>query len=365
MIQVCSQCGTRWNVRDRRRVWCPRCHGTLLAPSGPELGAEWSALSAGQATGPGGVGAAPAGAGRTPPRLPPGYRWIAVRPGAAPPARGRKRHLGPTPYYQSIPRWGLVEHFEAPEVQQVAPRSGPSAAMLRATLIATMVVLGVAALVHLVRYALLIINRSVLLNKVVAFGATWLGVLVSVVALFMVVATVVVLTNWLIARRATAFAYHGREDSRRLWALRAGCLVPLVNLFWAPVFVIELAGVEERLTWLRRPIVVWWIVWVFSTAVSLFSIATSFTQDSQGIADNTVTTIVAYLLAVAALVLVMKVVFGFERQPVERQVTRWVIVRDEDAAATDTDEAPKAEKQTEPEPEPAAEVESQGQNPAA
>ncbi|WP_238602279.1 hypothetical protein, partial [Mycobacterium avium] len=27
MIQVCSQCGTRWNVRDRQREWCPRCRG--------------------------------------------------------------------------------------------------------------------------------------------------------------------------------------------------------------------------------------------------------------------------------------------------------------------------------------------------
>ena len=33
VIQVCSQCGTRWNVRDRQRTWCPRCHGTLLAPA--------------------------------------------------------------------------------------------------------------------------------------------------------------------------------------------------------------------------------------------------------------------------------------------------------------------------------------------
>ncbi|MGA9679052.1 MAG: hypothetical protein WBR28_28605, partial [Mycobacterium sp.] len=32
MIQVCSQCGTRWNVRDRRREWCPRCRGALMAP---------------------------------------------------------------------------------------------------------------------------------------------------------------------------------------------------------------------------------------------------------------------------------------------------------------------------------------------
>ncbi|MEK1285423.1 hypothetical protein OSJ13_12110, partial [Mycobacterium ulcerans] len=32
MIQVCSQCGTRWNVRERQRVWCPRCRGALMAP---------------------------------------------------------------------------------------------------------------------------------------------------------------------------------------------------------------------------------------------------------------------------------------------------------------------------------------------
>ena len=253
-----------------------------------------------------------------------------------------------------------MDHFEAPELHAAGPRSGPSLATVRGTLLATMVVLGVAALVHVVRYALLIVNRSVLLNKVVALAATWLGVLASVVAMFMVVASVVVLTNWLIARRAAAFAHHHRDDPRRARVLRAGCLVPLVNLAWAPVFVIELAGVEDRLNLLRRPILVWWIVWIFSTAVSVFSLATSFSQDPQGIADNTVTTIVAYLLALAALLLAMKVFLGFERQPVERPAKRWVIVRD------DVDNtARSADKQTESEPEPAAAVESEGQNPAA
>lgn len=348
MIQVCSQCGTRWNVRDRRRVWCPRCHGTLLAPAGPAPGAEWGTRPSASPVGP---------AGRPASRLPAGYRWIAVRPGAAPPPRRRRRALGPTPRYGAIPRWGLEERFDAPELQTAAPRGGPSLAMVRATLIATMIALGVAAFVHLVRYALLIVNRSMLLNKMVAFAATWLGVLVSVVALFMVVASVVVMTNWLIARRAAAFAHFGHDDPRRPWALRVGCLVPFVNLVWAPVFVIELAGVEERLQWLRRPIVVWWAVWVLSTAVSVFSIATSFTQDAQGIADNTVTTIVAYLLALAALLLAMKVFLGFERQPVEKPGTRWVMVRDEDA--------PTAEKEAEPKIEHAPAVESEGQNPAA
>ena len=272
MIQVCSQCGTRWNVRDRQRVWCPRCHGTLLAPSGPAPHSEWSARPTASA-------------------LRPRTRWDAPRRGCRRDIAGSRcgraprrrrgaaaRPLGPTPRYAVIPRWGLVEHFDVTADQQAAPRSGPSVAMVRATLIATMVVLGVAALVHVVRYALLIVNRTMLLNHVVAGAATWLGVLVSVVAMFTVVASAVVLTNWLIARRAAAFAHHGRDGPRPLWALRAGCLVPLVNLAWAPVYVMELAAVEDRLARLRRPIVVWWIVWIVSTAVSVFSIATSFTQ---------------------------------------------------------------------------------------
>jgi Domain of unknown function (DUF4328) len=338
MIQMCSACGTRWNVRDRRRVWCPRCHGTLLAPSTAAPGAEWSARSS---------SASPlqSGVGHTPPRLPPGYRWIAVRPGIAPPPRRGRRPLGPTPRYPVIPRWGLTEYFDTAEEPQAPPRQGPSARAVGATLIATMAVLGIAALVHLVRYVLLIVNRTVLLNPWVAGGATWLGVAISVIALFMVVASAVVLTNWLIARRSAAFAHRGHPEPRSLWALRAGCLIPLVNLAWAPVYVIELAAVEDRLTWLRRPIVVWWLVWLASTAVSVFSIATSFTQDAQGIADNTVTTIVAYLLALAALLLAMKVFLGFERQPVERPAKRWVIVAEE--------------------PQAAASVESEGQNPAA
>jgi hypothetical protein len=335
MIQVCSACGTRWNVRDRKRVWCPRCNGTLLEPSGPSPGSEWSARPSASP-----LGAPPRGV-----RLPPGYRWIAVRPGMAPPPRRQNRPLGPTPRYSVIPRWGLYDRFETAEPQQAVPRQGPSIAMVLATLIATMAVLGIAALVHVVRYALLIVNRSTLLNPWVAGAATWLGIAISVIAMFTVVASLVVLTNWLIARRAAAFAYRGHQDPRPLWALRAGCLVPLVNLVWAPVYVIELAGVEDRLSWLRRPIVVWWLVWFASTAVSVFSIATSFTTEAQGIADNTVATCVAYLLALAALLLAMKVFRGFESQPVERAARRWVIVAEETRQA--------------------APVESEGQNPAA
>lgn len=347
MIQVCSRCGTRWNVRDRQRVWCPRCNGSLLAPSATPSPSEWNSRPTAPAVRPNAEGAQSG-----PTRLPPGYRWIAVRPGAAPPARRRPRNLGPTPRYAAIPRWGLVERFDTAEFEgQVEQRRGPSVGALRATLITTIAVLGLAALVHIVRYVLLIINRGVLLNPVVAWAATWFGILLSVAALFLLFASFVLLTNWLIARRSAAFKHVGRQEHRPLWALRAGCLVPFVNLAWAPVYVLELAGVEDALARLRRPIAVWWAVWVLSTAVSVFSIATSFTRDAQGIANNTVTTIVAYLIAMATMVLVVRVLLGFERRPVERPATRWVIVADRSA---DQSEA-----------ESAVPVESEDQNPAA
>ncbi|MFY9920558.1 MAG: DUF4328 domain-containing protein [Mycobacterium sp.] len=347
MIQVCSRCGTRWNVRDRQRVWCPRCNGSLLAPSVTTPPSEWSARPTAPAVGPN-----VAGAQNGPPRLPAGYRWIAVRPGAAPPARRRSRNLGPTPRYAFIPRWGLVERFDTTQLEQQAePRRGPSITALRGTLVATIAVLGLAALVHIVRYALLIINRGVLLNPVLAWSATWFGILASVAALFLLFATFVLLTNWLIARRAAAFKHVGRQEHRPLWALRAGCLVPFVNLAWTPVFVLELANVEDLLSRLRRPVAIWWVLWVLSTAVSVFSIATSFTTDAQGIADNTVTTIVAYLLAMATMVSVGRVLLGFERRPVEKPATRWVIVADPAGAQS--------------EGESGVPVESEGQNPAA
>ena len=77
---------------------------------------------------------------------------------------------------------------------------------------------------------------------------------------------------------------------------------------------------------MRRDIVVWWCAWILGTLVCGFSIATSFTRDPQRIADNTVTTVIAYLLGLAALLLAFRVFQGFERTPVNRPSKRWVMV---------------------------------------
>ena len=320
MIQVCSQCGTRWNVRDRRRDWCPRCHGALMAPmaDAPAPARGWQ---------------------RTPPRLPPGFRWIAVRPGAAPAPRHGRRPLGPTPRYAVIPRWGLGDRVDpewrqAPAPAETPTRTGPSAAVVRLTLFLSLLVLSGATLVYVARYVLLIINRNTLLNSVVAFAANWLGVLASAGAVVALGASGVMLTRWLIARRARAFAHYGLQDQRSVRALWAGCLVPLVNLLWAPVYVTELATIEEHHTRLQRPIVQWWIAWLFSYAVSIFAIATSWATDAQGIANNTVLMVVAYLLGAVTLAAIARVFEGFERKPVERPAHRWVVAGDDRPGAS-------------------------------
>jgi hypothetical protein len=371
VIQVCSQCGTRWNVRDRQRVWCPRCRGTLLAPSAetPSPDQRWSA-------GP-----------RTPPRLPPGYRWIAVRPGPPPPPRRRRRPLGPTPRYLVVPRWGLQDHVEADgSGQRSAVRQAPPPARVHAALFATVLTLGIAALVHLMRYLLLIINRNSLLNWLVADGAALLSVLASLAAIAAVITYALLLTRWLIARRAAAFAHHGRTETRTPWALRLGCLLPpsaamvlaitfavilvaygrspswalmagcvvlcclpLLGAVWSLVYVVELAKTEDSYPRLRASIWGWWLLWLLSTLTSVFASITSGAQDVQGIANNTLAMIVAYLLAVAAAMATAKVYQGFERKPVERPAHRWVVVADDGTAA----------------PKPAPAVELTGAEPAA
>jgi hypothetical protein len=220
---------------------------------------------------------------------------------------------------------------------------------VRTLLFATVLVLGIAALVFVVRYVLLIINRNTLLHSVVAGTSVWLGVAASVAALAAMIVCFVVLIRWLIARRAAALAHHGLSEQRSDRALWAGCLVPLANLLWAPVYVIELALIEENYERLRRPIVVWWIAWVVSNVVSIFAIATSWSSDAQGIANNTVVMVVAYVVAAASVAAVARVFEGFERKPVERPAHRWLAVADDRPAA----------------PASAGAVELEGQEPAA
>ncbi len=197
---------------------------------------------------------------------------------------------------------------------------------MRATLLAAGAVFLVAAGAHALRYLLLLINRTILLPPLVANGALLMGVLVSLAAIAAVAAVAAVATSWLIGRRAAVYRRHGMPDPRPEWALWAGCVIPVVNLVWAPVFVTELAEAEQARQRLRGPITLWWVGWVLATLVSFWATWTSGATEPQGVADNTVTEIIAYLAGLAVLVLMWRVFDGFDSRPVERPAHRWVVV---------------------------------------
>ncbi|BBY56012.1 hypothetical protein MKOR_32630 [Mycolicibacillus koreensis] len=341
-------------MRDRQRQWCPRCRGALLAPQAPP------------------APVAPAvSAGPPPMRLPSGFRWIAVRPGAPPRREHRRPPLGPTPRYPVIPRWSLDDRWVP---AAAAPPSGAGSlwarwsdpdtvvadATLRRWLRGAAIAVGAAAIAYAAQYLLLIINRSRLLHPAVSAGGVWLPVLAGSAALVALIGVAVVATQWLVARRRAAFDAAGRPATRSAAAVRWGCLVPVVNLFWAPVFLIELARLEGRERRLRAPIRLWWIAWAVTTGAALFATATRWVRDAQGIANNIMAMVVTYLLALLTLWLLARVHAGFGAVTAARPAHRWVVVD----PAGDTD--PPAEPPAEP-PDPAARetLEPAGSEPAA
>ena len=265
-----------------------------------------------------------------------GFRWIAVRPGPPPPPRTPRRPLGPTPRYQSIPRWGLVDQVApAPAAEDATARKNASAGSVQTVLLVTGAVFALAAAAHVLRYLLMLINRTTLLPPFAALGSLITGVLASLGAIVAVIAAAVVLTSWLIGRRATAFAQHGQDDPRPELVLWAGCLIPVVNWFYAPLFLLELAQAEGCRERQNRPIALWAIAWIVATLISAWATWTGLRATlPQAVADNTVTTIIAYLAGLAVIVLLWRVVDGFVRRPVDRPLHRWVIVPAAEAGET-------------------------------
>ena len=294
-----------------------------------------------------------------------------MRPGPPPPPRPRRRPLGPTPRYPSIPRWGLVDPINpAAAVEDRGAGKSVSTTTARVVLVGAAVVFAVAAAVHVTRYLLLLINRTMLLPPFVALGSLLAGVVISLAAIVAVIAAAVTLTSWLIGRRAAAFAVHGQGDPRPAWMVWAGCLIPVVNLVWAPILVLEVAYAERCQARQRGPIILWWIAWVVTSVVCGWAIWTSRATDAQGIADNTVAMIIAYLAGLAVLVLVWRDFDGFVRTPVDRPMNRWVIVPDGQQAESqptddDGDAAAEPDSDDDAAPSEQSAVESRDREPAA
>lgn len=309
-VQVCVRCAARWPVVGRPAQWCPRCHGVLLSPSDPT---------------------------RPEPPSRRNFRWVARRPGAA--ARRPAAGAGPeaadqsTPSYREMPRWGLLDPPPAEPEESGYGRQDRMADLAPTLLVTAAVLFAVAALAELVRYGLLLRNRTTLIDPTVLAVSDGLvgaaGVMAPVLALAAAAASVA----WLLRTRAAGYAAVGRSDPRRPAAVVAGCLVPGVNLVLPGVYLHEIGDRNPKT---RNLIRLWWGLWACSGVLLAVNLVwrshDSVQAQANGVLLAAFGDVVAVAVAVATLA-VMRHVDGLGLTGRPRALTRWVVAVPEAAPA--------------------------------
>ncbi|MFG3616266.1 DUF4328 domain-containing protein [Nocardia sp. NPDC047654] len=301
VVQPCARCGARWAVQRAPMHWCPRCRGVLLSPAPIDAPADRR-----------------------------NYRWVARKPDH----RVRRQPPGPaeqsrTPRYTRIPRWGLID---APPQAGGAVRRplGKLTDSVTALLVAATGVFGMAAVAELARYALLLRNRTRLIHPVVLFASDAFVIGAGMLAILIALLAALSAVGRLIELRRAAYDAVGRSDPRSPRALISGCLIPVVNLLWPGIFLLEVAALKGDPRAVRAARI-WWAAWVFGAVVAaaalLWRTADSLQAEADGVLFTAFTDVVA--AAVALLTLwVLRTLEGRDLLGRRRTARRWLIAVD-------------------------------------
>ncbi|MFT4397126.1 DUF4328 domain-containing protein [Gordonia lacunae] len=226
---------------------------------------------------PGRPGPSPAPAGRL--YRSRNVRWVARRPPEAIPARrGPSGRRGPRliPRYVYVPTWGL--HDEPAGADTTHHKLESSRARLGLALVLAGSALTASALVHLLRYILLVVNRDRPLPEFVIVASDWLTVFVGVVAFLGFVLATLAFMRWVLELRADTYASAGLLDPRRPGWVAALSGLPLVNLIGAPLVLQEVAthrvGQDPTLDadLVGRRLRKLWVAWVLVNAAAAVAI---------------------------------------------------------------------------------------------
>ena len=213
-VDVCPRCRIQAPHQDGRTV-CPRCGGPLSVLDARTRQPVDPAV-----------------------RRPSSLRWVAHRPASTlptPPAR--KPEPSPEiPSYGAVPGWGLIDQPVVPEVETPA-RDIDLHLWLRR--LGPIVVAG--AFAHLLRYAVLALNRSRPIP-------TWLDLFTTIAVLVLGIATVAAavvtlyyFARWVIGGRAASYQLIDRRDPRSPRMIALLSATPFVNVAGAPFLLAEAA----------------------------------------------------------------------------------------------------------------------------
>ncbi len=298
-VQFCVRCNAQWLVRQAPLQWCPRCRGVLLAPARPSDPAERR-----------------------------GWRWAARLPRNGHRTVRTPHVPGPTPHYREVPRWGLLDPPPRAVVEHRPwlERFGARAPLL---LLLTAVAFVLASGAEWVRYAVILYNRTRLVDPLLLRGsdiAVWVfGLGAPLLALAAGLAAV----GWLVDRRRAGYAARAASDPRPRWAIVAGSVVPLVNLVAPGVFLAELtADAQPRV---KRLVRLWWIAWVAGAVLVVSAWAwrryATVTDSLQRLADGVEFTALVDLFAAGVALLtiwVMREIDGRDILGRTRLPKRWL-----------------------------------------
>lgn len=291
MIDLCPRCRIQAPHRPGREH-CPRCGGPLSVVDDVAHAMAATAHPAAPApTRP----AAPAPTRRAP--VPTGrfyrgrnVRWVARRPPEAIPIRrGPSGSRGPRliPRYVYIPTWGLRDEPVKPDPTH--DRIETSRARLLFVLVVAGTALAASAVIHLVRYLLLAVNRTQPLPDPLIVVSDWLIIFGGVAAFLAYVWATLAFMRWVMDLRAGAYEDARLLDPRRpVWV---GVLVgvPLVNLIGAPLVLGEVAARRvahdpsldaERVGRRVRRLWVAWVIVNVTAVLALIARAVAWGSDS-------------------------------------------------------------------------------------
>ncbi|QKT05830.1 DUF4328 domain-containing protein [Gordonia sp. X0973] len=332
LVDLCRVCRIQAPHRAGR-IRCPRCNGILVV-----VPVDQVAQALAQPRPP----AAPITPHGAPQQRPVGgpapgrIRWIAQRPPEARPGpRAANLHRSrPTPRYSSIPRWGLQDLPASWQDIPVETQARSEALKFVAAARQVAVVLGIAAVFHVLRYLVAVVGRDHLIPA-------WLDIVTAIFVQASGVAALLAMGyglarfgQWVIAMRALAYRHVDRLEPRRSWVLWLFSVFPLVNLVTAPFLLREAALVDERVLTPRTHLELRkvWIAWALVNAVALTAIVMRWAGHRSGSlqtqADALVWVIVSGVVSAAfawwmipRLVAVFNPAAGPARAPSRR---RWV-----------------------------------------
>ncbi|MCW4354652.1 DUF4328 domain-containing protein [Hoyosella sp. YIM 151337] len=240
----------------------------------------------------------------------------------------------PTPRMDAHPTWTLYAQPQREEPRE--PRLRVWGSYAASFLTVAVGLYAAAGLAELFRYGLLVYNRSRLVPAPLVYASDFVVAVTALAALICAVMAAVSAACWLVDFRREWFASLEKRETRTIREQLAGCLVPVVTLWYPGTLLSEMltdqrarALFGERSGPVLLRVRIWWGLWVATWVCQGLSLVWRISADTiqaqaNGVEFAAFTHFLAAACAVMTLV-VMREMVALRTSGRARSRKRWVI----------------------------------------